>query len=290
MKSGFVAIVGVPNVGKSTIINSICKTKISITSPKAQTTRDNIKGIYNDSDSQIIFIDTPGLQNKPSHELGKLMNKSVRTSLEEVDAMLLVVDASKKISANEDSFRLIKEDIPLFIILNKIDLCHIDKVLKLKGELLERFPHAKLIETSAIRDFNSDEIVKQVKEVLEEGPRYFDEETVSDHDDVFMMKEVIREHLLIKLKQEVPHQCAVIVEKLEKKDKALVINAAIIVEKKSQKAILIGKQGKMIKSIGTSARKELEKMFKKSIYLDLYVKVKEDWQNSARSLKEFGYQ
>ena len=218
MKSGFVAIVGVPNVGKSTLINSICKTKISIVSPKAQTTRDSIKGIYNDEDSQIVFVDTPGLQNKPGHELGKLMNKSIRTSLEEVDAIILVIDASKRLSSSNDAFKLVKKDLPLFIVINKIDLCRIDQVARLKADILELFPTAKLIETSAIRDFNSDEIIKQVKEILPEGPKYFDDDTVSDHDDVFMMKEVIREHLLTKLRQEVPHQCAVVVEKLEKKE------------------------------------------------------------------------
>lgn len=290
MKSGFVAIVGMPNVGKSTLINSICKTKISIVSPKAQTTRDSIKGIYNDEDSQIVFIDTPGYQNKPSHELGKIMNKSIRTSLEDVDAILLVIDASRRFEANNDAFNLVKEDIPLFVVINKIDLCRIDQVQRVKEQIKERFPNSILIETSAIRDFNNEEIIKKLKALLKEGPQYFDVKQLSDHDDVFMMKEVIREKLLELLKQEVPHQCAVVVEKLEKKEKAIVINAAIIVEKKTQKAILIGKQGSMIKKIGTSARMDLQKLFKKAIYLDLYVKVKEDWLNSSRSLKEFGYQ
>ena len=218
------------------------------------------------------------------------MNKSIRSSLEDVDAIVFVIDGSKSFSYNEDVFNLVKEDLPLFIVINKIDLCRIDKILKLKEEIAIKYPNAKIVETSAIEDFNSDELIKQIKEILSEGPQFFDKDTISDHDDVFMMKEIIREHLLNKLRQEVPHQCAVVIEKLEKKEKAIVINAAIIVEKKSQKAILIGKQGKMIKSIGTSSRLELEKMFKKSIYLDLFVKVKEDWLNSNRSLKEFGYQ
>ena len=289
MKSGFVAIIGRPNVGKSTIVNEACGHIISIVSPKAQTTRDVIKGIYNDEDSQIIFVDTPGI-HKPIHELGKIMNNSALDSIKDVEAIVLVVDASKRFDEQDKEItESIKSDCPLIIVINKIDLCRIDKVSEIKTKYKELFPKATLIETSAIDKFNIDGLINEVKKVLPEGPQYFDKETYSDRDDAFMMKEVIREHILLKVRQEVPHQCAVVIEKFENTKKELSINAAIIVEKASQKGILIGKEGKMIKSIGTSARKELEKIFEKHIYLELFVKVKEDWLNSNRLLKEFGY-
>jgi GTP-binding protein Era len=289
MKSGFVAIIGRPNVGKSTIVNAACGHIVSIVTDKAQTTRDVIKGIYNDKDSQIVFVDTPGI-HKPFHELGTIMNNSALASIKEVDAVAIVVDSSHHFGAGDR--HLIEEiniNCPIFILINKIDLANINQGLELRKIYQDAYPKAHIIEMSALKKFNIDEFISQLKEILPEGPKYFDDTAFSDHDDVFMMKEVIREQILNKIRQEVPHQCAVIIEQFEKKKDGLIINAAIIVEKQSQKGILIGKGGKMIKSIGSSARKELEQIFKKHIYLDLYVKVKEDWLNNDNSLKEFGY-
>lgn len=289
MKSGFVSIVGRPNVGKSTLINAICGHTISIVSPKAQTTRDVIRGIYNEPDCQIVFVDTPGF-HKAVHKLGTIMNNSAIEATKEVDAVVWMVDASKRFGDLDETLsEYLKKEKNLFIVLNKIDLCRITEVENIKNVYKEKFPNATYIEMSAIENFNIDELVKQIKNVLEEGPKYFDDDTISDHDDVFMMKEVIREHILLKIREEVPHKCAVYVEQFKNDPKELHINAVIVVDKVSQKGIIIGKGGKMIKAIGTGARKELEDIFKKHIYLEIFVKVREDWVNSNINLKEFGY-
>ena len=289
MKSGFVAIVGRPNVGKSTILNAIIGAKVSIVTDKSQTTRDVIQGIYNDEDSQIIFVDTPGI-HKPMHELGKIMNNSALSSIQDVDAVILVVDASKHFGLGDQYIvDNLKPHCPLFVVINKIDLSTINQVVEIKKAYSEKYPNSTIIELSAKQKFNIDELLKQIKAVLKEGPEYFPKTMVSDKDDTFIMKEIIREELLNLLKQEVPHHAAVVIEKFENKKEAVVVNALIIIEKESQKAIVIGRGGKMIKAIGTKARKEMEDVFKKRVYLELYVKVKEDWFNDSKSLKDFGY-
>ncbi len=289
MKSGFVAIVGRPNVGKSTILNAIIGAKVSIVTDKSQTTRDVIQGIYTDEDSQIIFVDTPGI-HKPMHELGKIMNNSALSSIQDVDAVILVVDASKHFGLGDQYIvDNLKPHCPLFVVINKIDLSTINQVVEIKKAYSEKYPNSTIIELSAKQKFNIDELLKQIKAVLKEGPEYFPKTMVSDKDDTFIMKEIIREELLNLLKQEVPHHAAVVIEKFENKKEAVVVNALIIIEKESQKAIVIGRGGKMIKAIGTKARKEMEDVFKKRVYLELYVKVKEDWFNDSKSLKDFGY-
>lgn len=289
MKSGFVAIIGRPNVGKSTILNAIIGAKVSIVTDKSQTTRDVIKGIYNDAESQIVFVDTPGI-HKPIHELGKIMNSSALSSVKDVEAAILVIDASKHFGLG-DQYILdnLRTKCPLFIAINKIDLATINQVIEIKKIYAEKYPNSQIIEMSAKKNFNTDELLKSIKRVLPDGPKYFPDEMISDKDDAFMMKEVIREELLNLLKQEVPHHSAVAIESFENKKEALVINAVIYIEKDSQKAIVIGHGGKMIKAIGTRARKELEQIYNKRVYLELFVKVKEDWFNNDRLLKELGY-
>ena len=289
MKSGFVSIVGRPNAGKSTIINALLERKLSIVTEKAQTTRNSIKGIYDDGEYQIIFIDTPGI-HKANHSLGEFMNKEALDSAKDVDANILVVDASRKFDEGD---RFINEslskEIPLFIVINKIDLMRLPEVQQIKAKYQEMYPKAKIIEASAIENFGIDELLKEVKDVIQEGPRYFAEDQVTDKDSSFMISEVIREKLLKLLKDEVPHDLAVRVDEIKSKKEAVYIRATIIVDKESHKGIVIGKGGKRIKAIGMKARTDLEEYYNKRIFLELFVSVKEDWLNNPRILKELGY-
>ena len=289
MKSGFVSIVGRPNAGKSTIINALLERKLSIVTEKAQTTRNSIKGIYDDGEYQIIFIDTPGI-HKANHSLGEFMNKEAIDSAKDVDANVLVVDASRKFDEGD---RFINEslskEIPLFIVINKIDLMRLPEVQEIKAKYKEMYPNAKIIEASAIENFGIDDLLKEVKAVIPEGPRYFAEDQITDKDSSFMISEVIREKLLKLLKDEVPHDLAVRVDEIKSKKEAVYIRATIIVDKESHKGIVIGKGGKRIKAIGTKARTDLEEYYNKRIFLELFVSVKEDWLNNPRILKELGY-
>ena len=289
MKSGFVSIVGRPNAGKSTIINALLERKLSIVTEKAQTTRNSIKGIYDDGEYQIIFIDTPGI-HKANHSLGEFMNKEALDSAKGVEANILVVDASRKFDEGD---RFINEslskDIPLFIVINKIDLMRLPEVQQIKAKYQEVYPNAKIIEASAIESFGIDELLKEVKKIIPEGPRYFAQDQITDKDSAFMISEVIREKLLKLLKDEVPHDLAVRVDEIKSKKEAVYIRATIIVDKESHKGIVIGKNGKRIKAIGMKARTDLEEYYNKRIFLELFVSVKEDWLNNPRILKELGY-
>ena len=289
MKSGFVSIVGRPNVGKSTILNALLERKISIVTDKAQTTRNAIKGIYDDGEYQIIFIDTPGI-HKAHHSLGKIMNRDAFDSAKDVDAIVLVVDASRKIDEG-DMFinESLSKNIPTFVIINKIDLVRITQAQEIKAKYQELYPKAKIIEMSAIENFGLDTLLDEIKAVIKEGPRYFDEDVVTDKDSSFFISEVIREKLLKLLKEEVPHNLAVRVDEIKHKTESVKIRATIIVDKDSHKGIVIGKDGKRIKAIGTKARIDLEEYFQKRIFLELFVSVKEDWLNNPRILKELGY-
>ena len=289
MKSGFVSIVGRPNAGKSTIINALLERKLSIVTEKAQTTRNSIKGIYDDGEYQIIFIDTPGI-HKASHSLGQFMNKEALDSAKDVDANILVVDASRKFDAGDQFINeSLSKEIPLFIVINKIDLMRLPEVEQIKAKYQEMYPNAKILEASAIENFGIDELLKEVKSVIKEGPRYFAEDQVTDKDSSFMISEVIREKLLKLLKDEVPHDLAVRVDEIKSKKEAVYIRATIIVDKESHKGIVIGKNGKRIKAIGMKARTDLEEYYNKRIFLELFVSVKEDWLNNPRILKELGY-
>ena len=289
MKSGFVSIVGRPNAGKSTIINALLERKLSIVTEKAQTTRNSIKGIYDDGEYQIIFIDTPGI-HKASHSLGQFMNKEALDSAKDVDANILVVDASRKFDAGDQFINeSLSKEIPLFIVINKIDLMRLPEVQQIKAKYQEMYPNAKILEASAIENFGIDELLEEVKPVIKEGPRYFAEDQVTDKDSSFMISEVIREKLLKLLKDEVPHDLAVRVDEIKSKKEAVYIRATIIVDKESHKGIVIGKNGKRIKAIGMKARTDLEEYYNKRIFLELFVSVKEDWLNNPRILKELGY-
>ena len=289
MKSGFVSIIGRPNVGKSTLLNSILSYKVSIVANKPQTTRNNIKGIYHGDNVQIVFTDTPGI-HKPRAKLGEEMDKMAYSSLEEVDACILVVDASKEFG-NGDLYLLenVSIDMPLFIVINKIDEANILMVNKLKEIYKSKFPKATIIETVATESFNVDFLLKSLIEVLPEGPAYYEEDTITDQDEIFQIKEIIREKILRTLRDEVPHSVAIYMDNIEWEEDPIDIKASIVVEKESQKGIVIGKNGKMIKDIGIKARKDIESLLKKHVYLELFVRVKEDWRNTDSALKEFGY-
>ena len=290
MKSGFVAILGRPNVGKSTIINNIVNNKVSIVTEKSQTTRNNIIGIYNASDCQIVFVDTPGI-HKPHKKLGQEMNNMAYSAAHDVEVAILVVDASKPFGEG-DQFIIDHLDIhnrPLVIVFNKIDLARLDKANALKEVYRNIFPKAIFIDTVAKDRFNIDKLIKTVTDLLPEGPAYYPLDMITDKDEVFQIKEIIREKILKCLREEVPHSIAIYIDNIEWEHKPIQIFASIMVEKDSQKAIVIGERGRMIKLIGSNARVDIEKLLKQHVYLDLQVKVDEDWQNEPKSLKTYGY-
>ena len=290
MKSGFVAILGRPNVGKSTILNGVINKKVSIVTDKSQTTRNQIKGIYNSEDLQIIFIDTPGI-HKPHAKLGEEMNVMAYSAAHDVDVNILVVDASRPFGEG-DEFLLEHLDIknaPLIIVLNKIDEARITEVQALKDKYHELLPDAEIIETVAKEKFNLDLLIKTVEKYLEEGPEYYPVESYTDKDEVFQIKEIIREKVLKTLRDEVPHSIAIYVNNIDYESNPMHILATIIVEKDSQKGIVIGKNGQRIKHIGQKAREDIEKLLKKHIFLELFVKVKDDWRNNDDLLEQYGY-
>lgn len=290
MKSGFVTILGHPNVGKSTILNGIINRKISIVTDKSQTTRNVIKGIYRGKDSQIIFIDTPGI-HKPHAKLGVEMNNMAYSSAHEADVNLLVVDASKRFDES-DEFLLSHLDInnaPLIIVFNKIDKARITEVEALKAIYRQKLPQSHFIDTVASERFNLEELIATVEKLLPEGPEYYPGNEITDKDEVFQIKEIIREKVLKTLRDEVPHSIAIYVNNIDWEENPLHIHASIIVEKDSQKGIVIGANGKRIKEIGLKARKSIEKLLDKHVYLELFVKVQSDWRNNDELLEAYGY-
>ena len=290
MKSGFVAILGRPNVGKSTILNGLINHHVSIVTDKSQTTRNNIIGIYNDENTQIVFLDTPGI-HKPHQQLGKEMNNMAYSAAHDVDVAILVVDASKPFGTG-DTFvieHLDIHDVPLIIVFNKIDLARLDKTEELKKTYRSFFKEAIFIDAVAKEGFNIDEIIKTVTSLLPEGPAYYPPEMITDKDEIFQIKEIIREKVLKQLREEVPHSIAIYMDHIEWEKKPMQIFASIIVEKDSQKGIVIGKNGQRIKEIGTKARQSIERLLGQHVFLELQVKVDENWRDTPSSLKEYGY-
>lgn len=291
MKSGFISIIGKTNAGKSTLINLITKNKISICTPKPQTTRNSIQGIYNDDDSQIVFIDTPGFLS-PHQKLDEYMNRQAFSSLNGIDGVILLVDAGNRFNKEKDSLiqsNLKTLDVPLFIVFNKIDLTNVLLINNLKKQYHEMFPNAEIIEISALKNFNVDELVNKIKDNLPDGEKFYPNYVKSDHPLSFLVSEIIREKILLLTHDEVPHSCAVKIEKLEKNNNSYHISATIICERPSQKIIIIGKNGQMIKKIGIASRKDIEKLLRKKVDLETFVRVEERWRNSDNYLKEFGY-
>lgn len=293
-KSGFISVIGRPNVGKSTFINYVLGRKISIISPKPQTTRNQIRAIYTTDTEQMIFVDTPGI-HKPHHELGDFMNTQALSTLKEVDVVLLVVDATQDFGKGDQfvSEQLTKIETPVILVLNKIDL------VKDKGRLMESVlqfqeshAFADIFYISAKNGDNVEKLLEKIAEFLEEGPMYYPKEQVSDYPEVFIISEMIREKVLLLTKEEVPHSVAVVVEQMkDDEDNANLvhIHATIYVERTSQKKIIIGNKGDLIKKIGTLARKEIVMILGRKVYLELWVKVEEDWRNKKGQLRRLGY-
>lgn len=289
-KSGFISIVGRPNAGKSTLLNALLNEKIAIISPKPQTTRNNIQGILTTEDTQYVFIDTPGI-HKPKHELGRSMNKGAYTSLQDVDVIYLVQDATEPFGSGDEYLldKLKNSDAPVFLLLNKCDLLKKEKILKKLQEYATRFDFAEMIPISALDDKNLEELLKTTRDYLEEGYAFYPDDMKSNKSIDFRIRECIREKILYKTQEEVPHSIAVVIENKEESESKLYIQAVVIVERNSQKGILIGKQAKMIQSITLDAQKEIKAMVGKKVDLQLYVRVEKNWRNRANKLSQLGY-
>lgn len=291
-KSGFVTIVGRPNVGKSTLLNALTGEKIAIVSNKPQTTRSKILSILTTEDCQIVFVDTPGV-HQPRTRLGEYMNKVVTSSMEAVDAVLFVTESSRELLDSEKEMLtdIFSKKIPVILVLNKSD------ALKNKEELLARIAEASafgeykaIIPISALKKDGVSAVLDEIKSLLPEGPQYYPEDMITDQTEREMVSEIIREKMLRLLDKEVPHGTAVEIEKMKEEENLTRIGAVIYCEKASHKGIIIGKGGEMLKRIGSYSRSDIEKLLDKKVFLELWVKVKEDWRNSNFMLHEFGYE
>lgn len=289
-KAGFVNIVGNPNVGKSTLMNALVGERISITTFKAQTTRHRIMGILNTDDMQIVFSDTPGVL-KPNYKLQEsMMNFSV-SALSDADVLLYVTDVVEKPDKHNDFIEKVRlQTFPVLLLINKIDLTDQQTLEKLVEEWKELLPQAEIIPISAISKFNIDYVLRRIKELLPDSPPYFGKDQWTDKPARFFVTEIIREKILLYYDKEIPYAVEVVVEQFKDEPKMIHINAVIYVERESQKGIIIGKQGKALKKVASEARKELERFFNKTIYLETFVKVDKDWRSSDKELRNFGYQ
>ncbi len=291
-KSGFIAIIGRPNVGKSTFMNYVLGQKVSIISQKPQTTRNAIQGIYTTNESQMIFIDTPGI-HKPIHELSNYMNKTSMQTLKEVDLILWMIDGNSSFGTGDQFIinLLQKISTPIYLVVNKIDLITNDKKFK---ENIDKFTENKSFNNiyyiSSTLGTKINELLKDIELNLPEGPMYYPKDQITDHPESFIISELIREKVLLLTKEEVPHSIAVVVDEMKYDENNLMnIRATIFVERKSQKKIIIGTKGKMIKEIGTLARKDIVMLLGEKIYLDLWVKVEEDWRDKKSVMQRLGY-
>ena len=290
-KSGFVAIVGRPNVGKSTFMNYVLGQKIAIMSDKAQTTRNKIQGVYTKDDAQIVFLDTPGI-HKPKHELGEFMVKSAYSALKEVDAVLFMVNVSEKRGPGDDFIieKLKGIKTPIFLVLNKIDLVTPEVLLERVESYKDALDFAGVFPISVLQGNNVNELMEGLINALPEGPQYYPADQITDHPEYFVVSELIREKILQLTQEEIPHSVAVTVDKMQKDEFDKVhVYANIIVERKSQKGIIIGKGGRLLKEIGTRARRDIQQLLGNKVYLELWVKVEKDWRKRKSNLKEYGY-
>ena len=289
-KSGFVSIVGRPNVGKSTLLNHILETKLAITSSTAQTTRNTIQGIYTDDEAQIIFMDTPGI-HKPQDGLGSFMNTTALNSIYGVDVVLFLAPADEKIGRGDRFIieRLKEADGPVYLLLNKIDLLSKEELIKKLSEWKELYDFKEIIPISALNGDNVDTLIKTIKDELNEGVMYYPKDHITDHPERFIMAEFIREKILYFTREEVPHSVAIVIERMAEDEDGVEVMATIVVDRPSQKGIIIGKQGTMIKKIREQARKEMKRFLQVPVSLELFVKVERNWRNKQKYLREFGY-
>lgn len=291
-KSGFISIIGRPNVGKSTFLNRVIGQKIAIMSDKPQTTRNKVQGVLTLEDSQLIFIDTPGI-HKPKHRLGDFMMKVAQNTLKEVDLVLFMVNAQEGFGRGEEFIieKLQNVKTPVFLVINKIDLIHPDELLKLIESYNEKFDFAEIVPISALEGNNVEKLLEQIKGKMPEGPQFYPADQVTDHPERFIVSELIREKALHLTREEIPHSLAVVIEKMERQQEKEMVHvmATIIVERDSQKGIIIGKQGGMLKEIGKRARHDIESLLGTKVFLELWVKVQKDWRNKASQLRDFGF-
>lgn len=290
MKSGFVGLVGRPNVGKSTLLNSIIGKKVSITSNKPQTTRNLIQGIYNKDELQIVFVDTPGI-HKSKNKLGKVLNKQAFFSIDDVDVILFLVDVSEELGKGDKFIiELLKEiNKPVILVLNKIDKIKKDKILLKIDEYKDLYNFNEIIPLSAYKNNNVDRLLMVLEKYLPDSIQYFDKDTVTSSSDSFVIGELIREKVLELTEEEVPHSVTCITEKIEYSKNVVNINALIVVDRENLKGIIIGKQGNMIKEIGTRARLDIQEYLGKKVYLELFVKVMPKWREREKILNEMGF-
>ena len=289
MKSGFVSLVGRPNVGKSTLLNNILDMKLAITSDVAGTTRNIIQGIYNDDDSQIIFIDTPGI-HKPKNKLGTYLNRKAYTMADDVDIILFLIDAKSGFGKG-DTFileRLKEMNKPVFLLLNKVDSMKKEDLLALINEYKDLYDFSEIIPISALKGDNVDALIKTLKKYLKSDIKYYEEDTITNVSRNFIVAEMVREKILYMTKDEVPHTVTCLVETYEEEENIINIGVLIIVDRDNLKKIIIGKQGAMLKNIGRAARIDIENFLGKKVYLETYVKSIKNWRDKEKYLQEFG--
>lgn len=290
-KSGFVSIIGRPNVGKSTFVNRVIGHKIAIMSDKAQTTRNKIQGVMTRDDAQIIFIDTPGI-HKPKHKLGDYMMRVAKNTLSEIDAIMFMVNVNEDIGRGDEYIMEMLKNVktPIFLVLNKIDLVHPDTMMPKIEQYQSYMDFTDIIPISALEGLNVDHFIDVLKSFLPEGPKYYPDNQISDHPEQFVVSEIIREKILHLTSEEIPHAIGVNVDRMIKEDEDRVrIEATIYVERDSQKGIVIGKGGKKLKEVGKRARRDIEMLLGSKVYLELWVKVQRDWRNKVNFIRQIGY-
>ncbi len=290
MKSGFVSLIGRPNVGKSTLLNTLINQKIAITSNKPQTTRNIIQGIYNEEGYQIVFIDTPGI-HKPINKLGKVLNKEAQSLTKDVDVVLFLVDAAEGLGTGDKKIieQLKESNAPVILVLNKIDRMTNEEIIMAINSYKELFNFAEIVPISALQKNNIEELINCIKKYLTDNMRYFDEDMITSSSLRFLVSEFVREKLLRMTEQEIPHTITCITSKFEEKKNIINITVDVIVDRDSVKKIVIGRQGALLKSVGIEARKDIEALVGKQIYLELYVKTIKNWRDKERYFKELGF-
>ena len=290
-KSGFVTIIGRPNVGKSTFVNRVIGHKIAIMSDKAQTTRNKIQGVMTQEDAQIIFLYTPGI-HKPKHKLGDYMMRVATNTLSEIDAIMFMVNVNEDIGRGDEYIMEMLKSVktPVFLVLNKIDLVHPDELMPRIEKYKKYMNFTEIVPISALEGLNVEHFINVIKSYLPEGPKYYPDNQISDHPEQFVVSELIREKILHLTNEEIPHAIGVNVDRMIKEDEERVrIEATIFVERDSQKGIVIGKGGKKLKEVGKRARQDIEGLLGSKVYLELWVKVQKDWRNKVNFIRQMGY-
>ena len=293
-KSGFISIIGRPNVGKSTFLNRVIGQKIAIMSDKPQTTRNKVQGVLTLENSQMIFIDTPGI-HIPKHKLGDFMLKVAKNTLREVDVIIFMVNAVEPRGKIDEYIMEMLEnnETPVFLVINKIDQVHPEKLVDIIESYTKKYDFAEILPISALQGNNVDKLLETIQSYLPQGPQYYPADQVTDHPERFIISELIREKVLHLTREEIPHSIAVVIDNIKKEEDTekdmIRVSATIIVERDSQKGIVIGKKGALLKEVGIRARKDIEMLLGTNVYLELWVKVQKDWRNKSAHLKDYGF-